>query len=262
MSVPTLGIQLYTLRDHIKTPEDFDKTLSRLSALGVKDVQISAIGDFPASVQRAILDKYGMAVCVTHKGLDQYEENLDAVIADHKTLGCDAPGVGWAPAEKRDTYAHAAALAAQMNAIGKKLNEHGMAFHYHNHDFEFHPFPDRPDTCFYEVLLEQTDPEAVKFIPDVMWMHFAGQDPEAWVRRLAGRVKVLHFKDYVLTGDEQNPRRFCSLGKGLVDLPALYRAAKETGVPYIVYEQDGDWTDNDPFKATEESWAYMRGLRE
>ena len=56
MKKPVMGIQLYTLRDHIKTAPDFDATLARLKKMGVGTVQISGIGDIPAEEQRAILD--------------------------------------------------------------------------------------------------------------------------------------------------------------------------------------------------------------
>ena len=263
MNHPILGIQLYTLRDFCRNPADFDVTLGRLEALGVKDVQISAVGDFPAAVQREICDRHGMAVCVTHKNLDQIESRLDALIEDHKVLGCDALGLGWCPEERRDTLEHTREFAREVDELGRKLAKHGMAFHYHNHDFEFAPLPDGDGRSFYDVLLEETDPANVKLIPDVMWMHYAGQDPAAWLYRLKGRVKVLHFKDYVLTGetvDNKPGKRFVSLGQGVTGLDAVYRAACETDVPFIVYEQDGDWTNGDPFVSTEESWKYMNSL--
>ena len=44
MFEPVIGVQLYTLRNHTKTAEDLDETLGRLSAMGVRDVQLSAVG--------------------------------------------------------------------------------------------------------------------------------------------------------------------------------------------------------------------------
>ena len=45
-----------------------------------------------------------------------------------------------------------------------------------------------------------------------------------------------------------------------MDLKACYDAACRLDMPYIMYEQDCDWTGGDPFKATEESWAFMQTL--
>ena len=105
MQKPTMAIQLYTLRDYTQTAEDFDATLARLSKLGVQDVQISAVGDIPADVQRDILQNNDMRVCVTHKSFDwMLSAPLDAV-EHHRTIGCDAIGIGAAPGEERGSIA-------------------------------------------------------------------------------------------------------------------------------------------------------------
>ena len=257
MKTPTMAIQLYTLRDHIQTAEDFDKTLERLSSMGVKDVQISGIGDIPAEKQREILDKHGMKVCVTHKSFDWMKNDIDAVISHHKTIGCDAVGIGSAPSDRRGSLDNVLRFISEAQDVAVKLRENGMTFNYHNHAFEFY----RMDDCKYsamDLLLERTDPEFFNFIPDVAWIDYAGADPVEILKKMKGRVKVLHFKDYIF--DDEGRRRFVSLGKGVVDLKACYEAAKELEIPYIAYEQDLDWTDGDPFKATGESWKFMQSL--
>ena len=254
---PIMGIQLYTLRDHIQTAADFDSTLARLAALGVRDVQISAIGEIPAEEQKAILEKHGMKVCVTHKGFDRMQNDLAGLIAEHKTIGCDALGLGSCPGEYRNSAEAARGFLAETAKIADTLAAAGMTFHYHNHDFEFQKLPDY-DGGLMDLMLAETDPAKFHFIPDVAWIHYAGADPVEVLRRMQGRVKVLHFKDYIL--DENGERKFCSLGKGRVNLVDCYKAAIELNIPYIVYEQDCDWTDNDPFKAAEESWAFLREL--
>ena len=257
MNKPVMGIQLYTLRDHIRNAEDFDATLARLEKMGVTDVQISGIGDIPADVQGEIVRKHNMNVCVTHKGMDRMLTDLDAMIAEHKEIGCDAMGIGSAPDEDRGTEENVRAFIEKAQGIGAKLLENGMTFNYHNHDFEFKPL-ENSDKCMMDILMEETKPGLFNFIPDVAWIDYAKNDPVEVLTKLKGRVKVLHFKDYII--DEEGKRKFVSLGKGVVDLKACYEAACELGIPYIMYEQDCDWVDNDPFKATEESWAFMQSL--
>jgi len=257
MKTPTMAIQLYTLRDFIQTAEDFDKTLERLSAMGVKDVQISGIGDIPAETQSEILKKHSMNVCVTHKSFDWIKNDIDGVIAHHKTIGCNAVGIGSAPGDGRGNYENVMRFIAESAEAAKKLKAAGMTFNYHNHDFEFYRLGDHKD-CMMELFLTKTDPELFSFIPDVAWIDYAGADPVETLYRMKGRVKVVHFKDYMFDGEGK--RRFVSLGKGVVNLKACYEAVKELEIPYIAYEQDTDWTDGDPFKAAEESWAYMQNL--
>lgn len=257
MKKPIMGIQLYTLRDFIQNAEDFDATLARLEKMGVTDVQISGIGDIPADVQAEILSKHNMKVCITHKGYDRMLTDLDGMIAEHKTIGCDAMGIGSAPSESRGNSNRVREFIGKANDIGKKLKEQGMTFNYHNHAFEFFKLDDM-NCSMMDLLIDESDPEFFNFIPDVAWIHYADNNPVEILKKLKGRVKVLHFKDYKIDGE--NKRKFVSLGQGIVNLKECYDIACELEIPYIMYEQDCDWADGDPFKATEESWNYMQSL--
>lgn len=258
MTKPIIGIQLYTLRDHIKTAEDFDKTLNRLSKLGVTDVQISGIGDFPANEQGEILRKYNMSCCVTHKQFDRMNEDLDTMIEEHKAINCDAMGIGSSPEEYRGSAERVREFIEKANTIGAKLKENGMTFNYHNHHFEFFKLGDM-NCSMMDLLLEETDPETFNFIPDVAWIHYADHNPVDILRAMKGRVKVIHFKDYII--EENRERKFVSLGKGAVNLKECYDVACELDIPYIMYEQDCDWTDDDAFKSVEESWEFLKSLQ-
>ena len=257
MNKPILGIQLYTLRDFCQNTEDFDDILAYLADLGVKDVQISAIGPIEAEVQKEILDKNGMKVCVTHKPFDRFLNDTEKLIEEHKIIDCYALGLGAAGGEHRDTKENVDSFIEKVNSFAPALKANGMTFNYHNHDFEFKAMDNGERMIDY--LLENTDPEVFHFIPDVAWIHFAGADPVEYLKKMKGRVKVCHFKDYNILDGE---RKFCTLGEGKVDLKACYEACKELGIPYIMYEQDGDWIDGDAKKATKLSWEFMQTLED
>lgn len=257
MKTPVMGIQLYTLRDYCKTAEDFDATLARLAAMGVKDVQISGIGDISAEDQKAALDRNGMSVCVTHKSFERMETDLAGLVEEHKIIGCDALGIGSAPDSGRGNSHRVKEFIKKAEAIGTELKATGMTFNYHNHAFEFNKLDDM-NCSMMELLIKASDPELFYFIPDVAWIHYADNDPVEILKKLKGRVKVLHFKDYII--DENGYRKFVALGDGIVDLKACFEAAKELEIPYIMYEQDCDWENGDPFISTEKSWKFMQSL--
>lgn len=254
---PTMAIQLFTLRDYIQNAEDFDKTLSVLSKWGVKDVQISSIGDIPPEKQREILDKNGMKVCLTHKSFDWMQKDLDDVIKHHRIIGCDTVGIGMAPISARSTVGAVRSFINDTQTVSSGLQKAGMTFNYHNHAFEFYRLDDYAKSMI-DVMIEETNPELFHFVPDVAWMHYAGVNPVEILKRMKGRVKVLHLKDYVI--DNQGYLRFVSLGKGVVNLRECFETACELGIKYLAYEQDNNWINNDAFQASEESWEFMQEL--
>lgn len=255
MNKPVLGIQLYTLRDFCQNAEDFDAILSYLNDLGVRDVQISAIGPIAAEIQKEILTKHDMKVCVTHKPLERFVNDTDKLIEEHKIIDCYSLGLGAASEEHRGTKEAVDAFIEIINSFTPKLKENGMTFNYHNHDFEFETL-DNGETMI-DYLIANTDPDVFRFIPDVAWIHYAGADPVEYLNKMKDRVTVCHFKDYNIVDGQ---RKFCTLGEGRVDLKACYVACKELGIPYIVYEQDIDWIDGDAKKATKLSWEFMQTL--
>ena len=251
MKEPLTGGQLYTLRNYIQTADAFDRTLERLARMGVQDVQISGIGEsISAQEQKEILQRHKMRVCVTHQSYDRILNNLPQLIELHQTIGCDALGLGYSPAEARRTLADVRAFLKRMEGVAKELQKNGIGFHYHNNDFEFAPLQDS-NKSMMDVLLEESDPALIHLIPDVAWIHFAGCDPVTFLKENADRVKVVHFKDYVKKADARP--KFASLGQGVVPLRECFAVCREQEIPYVMYEQDDNWTMGDPFLATEES---------
>ncbi len=70
---------------------------------------------------------------------------------------------------------------------------------------------------------------------DIAWVTFGGEDPVRVLRRLAGRVPIIHVKD-LWALDERG--KFTAVGTGVVDVAGSMRAAAETGVEWAVVEQD------------------------
>lgn len=255
---PKLGIQLYTLRDRIQNYEDCDKTFRELYDFGVRVIQISGIGPIPQPQVAELVKKYGFDVCVTHTSFDRMKADIETVIDEHKMINCDCLGIGSMPAEARESAEALRNFIREANEIGKTMKARGCHFAYHNHDFEFQKIDG--DKRIIDILIEETDPELFWFIPDTAWIDIGGDDVCECLERMKGRVKVVHFKDYVRKEDGKH--KFVELGKGLVDLPAAYKKATELGMPYIVFEQDIDWIDDDPMLACKLSFEYMNEIAE
>ena len=55
------GIQMYTLRETMKTPEDYETTLRRVAEMGYTNVQLTPPAFSGAEDTQRLLEKYGLA---------------------------------------------------------------------------------------------------------------------------------------------------------------------------------------------------------
>ena len=232
MSNIKLGVQLFTLREHCQTAEDFENTLKFLNEIGCNVIQISAVGPIDPVVVGELVKKYNMEVCVTHKPYDRMKNDLEALMYEHDLMGCKNIGMGAMPGNIHESYEGVTGFIAKCNEIGAQMRANGKQLCYHNHAFEFETYDGKRT---FERLIEETTADTLHFIPDTYWMQVGGVNPAEYIKKLAGRVEVCHFKDMRIVNNQQ---RFAECGTGNIDLGACYRACKEIGVKYIVIEQD------------------------
>lgn len=249
-----LGIQSYTCRDYMQTAEDMDKALAYIADFGCHVIQLSGIGPIEQSDVTRLVKKYDMDVCVTHKDFGRMRTDIDKLIDEHIDMDCDCIGLGCMPSEYSRDEAGVMRFAADVAPIASRIRERGLRFAYHTHDFEFIKLED--GRTLLDVMLETTDPDTFWFTPDAGWAQIAGCDPNEFLRKLRGRIKVAHFKDYCF---ENGKRRFIEIGKGLVDYKKVYETCEEIGVPYAVFEQDCDWSQ-DALTSCRESFAEMKKI--
>lgn len=249
------GIQLYTLRNECKTIEDINNTLKELYSYGVRDIQISGIGAVDWAELTEVVKKYEMNVCVTHTPFERMLKETDKVIDEHLKLGCDCLGIGSMPGEYERTAEGVDKFISDLLPVAERMRERGVHLAYHNHAFDLMLYGGR---SILDRMIEDISPDLLWFIPDVAWIQIAGENPAEYIKKMKGRIKVLHFKDYN-NGSEDNPHPFTELGKGIVNLSACYETAKEMNIPYIMFEQDNNWTVS-AMESCKESFAYMKRL--
>jgi sugar phosphate isomerase/epimerase len=124
------------------------------------------------------------------------------------------------------------------------LKEHGdVQFFYHCHGFEFAP-TGKGDETFMDILIKETDPQYVAFEMDVFWVVHPGHDPVKWLEKYPGRWKLMHVKDMkkgTKTGEftgGTDVKNDVAIGTGMMDWPAILKAAQKSGVEYYFIEDE------------------------
>ena len=146
-----LGFTLYNFHSVIDSLEDLDNVLAKLENMGVDTVQVSGIGYLNNYDVAKLCKKHGMEVCLTHLSFDRIVNDTDAVIEEHKALGCKNVGIGWIE-EKYRGEDGVKKFVEELTPAVKKLHAAGMTFSYHNHQFEFMRYPN--GKTGYQMLTE------------------------------------------------------------------------------------------------------------
>jgi len=238
MSKPIVGCQLYSLREYTKTPEDAAETLKKVAAMGYTAVQVSGFGVKDAKEIVKMCDDNGLAIGSTHMGWPRFQNELDALIEEHQIMKCKHPAVGGVPGEYH-TEEGLKKFIGELGPIVEKLNAAGMDFSYHNHNHELAKHGGR---TWLGALYEDTSPDLLKAEIDTHWITAGGGDPIQWIDKVAGRMPILHLKDFIVTPDRE--RRFAPIGEGNLNWEGILAAAERAGVEYMMVEQDQSYEDN------------------
>lgn len=252
MTNSVLGAQLYTVREFTQTPADIAATFKRVRAIGYEAVQASALGPIDPKELRKIADGEGITVCATHVGFERLRDDTEAVIEEHKIIGCDNPAIGGLPQDYRGSAEGFKQFAKEAEAVGKKLAEAGLTFSYHNHSFEFEKFDGR---LGLDIIYEESDPRYVLAELDTYWVQHGGGDPAAWIDKLSNRIVLLHLKDMSMHGRDQ---LFAEVGEGNLNWPAILKAARAANTRWYLVEQDT--CPRDPFESLEISYKNLRAM--
>ncbi|MGC9521959.1 MAG: sugar phosphate isomerase/epimerase family protein [Anaerolineae bacterium] len=253
MTHPKLAAQLYTVREHTQTLEDFRASMRKIRDIGYTAVQVSGIGPIAHEDVKRVVDEAGLDICITHVGFDDLQDDLEAVVDQHKLWACPNVAIGSMPPRYRDGgLASFRQFARDATEIGKRLADAGLTFSYHNHSFEFVRVGDRTGL---DVIYEESDPRYLQAELDTYWVQHGGGDVIAWIRKLKGRMPVIHFKDMVIYDGEQT---MAEVGEGNLNWPGILEACEEAGVEWYAIEQDRCMRD--PFASLKISYGNLRAM--
>lgn len=254
MSSPTASIQLIVFGG--RNQSDLPGVLSEVAHAGFPAIEAGNLfASHGEATTRELLHKNNLKVSGAHFGYGDFADadKLAANLAYCKAIGTSyLMCSGVADSKTVEGYRTSAKL---FNEIGKRAQDSGVSFNYHNHAWEF---DDLGGINGMEILTAETDPDLVKFNIDVFWVWYGNADPVDFIAEHADRAGYYHFKDGKKTTDDKGATRpqFLELGTGDVDLKAAYAAAVGSNAKWITAEQDS--TLLTPLESATISRAFMK----
>lgn len=278
-----IGIQLYTLADMLAT--NLDAAVAGVAKIGYQSVEIpSYMGKTPAQL-RQLFDSHGVKCTAAHiqmaagtAAAPGLRGDLGQLAADMHVLGAThvncpsmpAPtDIGLTP-NAGEGYAFIVRVAEAMGVdrwkrfadelseIGAKLKASGLGFGYHNHNYEFAKVGDKTG---FDILVQESDPDAVSIELDVGWAAAAGQDPAALFQKYSGRYTGMHIKDIKATTTPNIALKMdpSDVGSGKLDWATILPAAHKAGVRNFFLEQEAPF-DKPRLESAENGFKFLSTL--
>jgi len=258
-----LGLQMYTVRADLA--KDFDGTTKKLREYGIRHVQANLTMSGKSSQdQKKLYDSLGITWISIHAGGDGLRKDLDATIAEAKSVGiknitCSFPIY---PLDRGAIMAGPGLEGWKQNAdafnkIGAACKAAGMTFSYHNHNIEFHKVG---DVTPYDYLIQNTDPALVGMEMDIGWVVAGGADPVAYLNKYPTRFRSLHIKDLKNEGIPNTNGKMVSaiIGQGIVDWKKLLPVIHKTKVERAFLEIEEPYVPS-PMEMVRQSFVYLKG---
>jgi sugar phosphate isomerase/epimerase len=255
-----IGLQLYTIREAME--KDPKAALAKVASHGYTSVEGATYTGsqlfygMTAAEYAKTLKSNGLITPSSHYMLGESMDAKGTISNGWQKAVDDAAAVGikymvcaYLLDPERGTLDHYKATADKFNKAAEICKSAGIQFCYHNHDFEFEA---QGGKYPFDVLLEHTDKNLVKFELDLYWASKAKQDPIALFDRHPGRFPLWHVKDM----DKTAAQGITEVGNGSIDFKKIFAQSKKAGMDYFFVEQD--ITPGDPFNSIATSISYIK----
>jgi sugar phosphate isomerase/epimerase len=238
------------------------ETLRKVSSIGYHAVEISQIpmtAENVAELDRA-RNELGMDIAALSVTLDPspgmpgdaLSSDFDKIVDDCSRLGSKFLRIGMLPFSAMKSLNSVVDFAREANDYAERLQEKGIGLYYHNHHIEFARFSGK---YLLDIIADSSPAMGLEI--DVHWVQRGGLDPVRTIDKYAGRVAMIHLKDYrigplpeesfghlergdiaAFMNDFKNVVQFAEVGEGNLDFASIIEHAQAAGADYLLVEQD------------------------
>jgi sugar phosphate isomerase/epimerase len=246
--IPVLGVQLYTVRAAMA--RDVGATLARVREIGYREVEFAGYFGKSAKELKTMLRNNGLSSPSAHVGIEDLTTKLEATLEAASEVGHRWLVLAWID-DKDRTVEGIARIAGVLNLAGDRASRFGIRVAYHNHEFEFRPYPDGR-TPLGE-LIKGMEPSHCDMELDLYWTVKGGSEPRTWFERFPGRFPLVHVKDagpapaYVMH----------DVGAGTMDWKGIFAQRRLAGIQHYFVEHD---EPADPWASLTASYRYLSRL--
>lgn len=246
-----VGLQLFTVREDLE--RDFEGTIEKIAQLGYQGVEFAGFYGRSADQINELLKKNNLEVVGSHTQYNDLLNDAQSLIDYNKAIGNKYIIVPYLSEEQRGNWPE---IFANLRKFAEVCNQNDVVLLYHNHDFEF--TEKIGDSTVFDALYSELPADLIQVELDTAWVQYSGYDPIEYIEKYAGRLPLVHWKDFKRTDDGI---QMMELGEGEVPIARVGDAADKAGAEWIIVEQDNSLQA--PMQSIEQSinWVKSYGAK-
>ena len=263
-----IGIQMSTIKKKVDELGAYE-TLKACAEMGYHCMEVSQIPMTAENVSgmRKACREFGIKIAANTAALEPMAPGMpgeylvsdfDKIVEDCKALDTNMLRIGMLPITCMGSREKAVDFVKRADEMAERLGEHGIDLYYHNHHVEFVKYDGQ---YLLDIIRDNT--KKMGFELDIHWIHRGGENPVEFVKKYAGRIRLLHLKDYrisevKLPEGKFDPKtfmqsftsnvQFAEVGEGSLPVKECIEAGLAGGSEYFLIEQD-DTYGRDPFES-------------
>lgn len=259
MSNGLIGVMMTTVSDKIAELGIYE-TIKRCAQLGYRCVELGQIPmteENITAIKRACAEfdiKLAALSTCLEPTVPEFEEeclahDFDKIVDYCDQLDCHILRMGMMPTAYMGSREKTLAFARTADEIARRLKEKGIDLYFHNHHIDFVKYDGE---YLLDIVKENT--KYLGFELDIHWIQAGGENPVEVIKRYAGRIRLLHLKDYKAI-PVQMPEpfdwmklwesfglnyviRYAEIGEGNLPIEKCIEAGLQGGSEYFLIEQD------------------------
>lgn len=255
-----IGVQAMMLKGAVEEHGAYE-ALRRVREIGYGAIEVSQIPMTTENVTELARakDELGVEMAAISAtvgpqvvGNDSLSERFDKIVADARALDSTMIRIGMLPLASLASLDQVLEFCDEAERMAVRLRDEGIELHYHNHHVEFVKID---GTHLLDIIADRSPTVGLEL--DVHWLQRGGLDPQRAIAARAGRVSMVHLKDYRIghmpesvfealsKGDRSAVYdafnavvQFGEVGEGNLDWHGIIPTAVDAGARYLLVEQD------------------------
>ena len=226
--------------------------MQRLAGIGFDGLELYGMFGLDSNAILGFCKESKLEITCDHIHYEEFSQDTVNVITRRTALGANYLTIDNIPSHLLPGTRSFPKAIAEIERISRVCKGHGVQLLYHNHGYDL--MTKVNDVPMLDIILDSTDPELLKFQPDLGWIALGGGDPSRYLDKYASRCPIIHLKDYFAAapvllespfplgnnrgGQKYNFFEFRPSGYGIMNYPALMPKILACNPQWITTDHD------------------------